>query len=284
MYWEEVNVGATNIIQSNKITGWRDPNDPNAGSLYGIYLTKNPTASIPTVMMFANNSISNFSQGGICIQGSFPIEITGKGTIFNNTYYGIYSTLNSRPKIRWTEINFNKAGVYADYYSYPDLGTINDSGYNQILLGNYYWVVNHNPEPQEPIYAQCNWWGTAEPDTLPWKFIGWVIYYPWLTSPPWEEEFTSSQVSNLNKITSPVLNISPNIIKDKLNIKYFLPKEEEVSLILYDNNGRKVKLIDKGKKDKNEISLLTKDLNNGLYFLILRGKDFNLKRKLIILK
>ncbi|MEO0097363.1 MAG: T9SS type A sorting domain-containing protein, partial [candidate division WOR-3 bacterium] len=162
--------------------------------------------------------------------------------------------------------------------------TINDSGYNQILLGNYYWVVNHNPEPQEPIYAQCNWWGTAEPDTLPWKFIGWVIYYPWLTSPPWEEEFTSSQVSNLNKITSPVLNISPNIIKDKLNIKYFLPKEEEVSLILYDNNGRKVKLIDKGKKDKNEISLLTKDLNNGLYFLILRGKDFNLKRKLIILK
>ncbi|MEO0087802.1 MAG: T9SS type A sorting domain-containing protein [candidate division WOR-3 bacterium] len=92
------------------------------------------------------------------------------------------------------------------------------------------------------------------------------------------------QVSNLNKITSPVLNISPNIIKDKLNIKYFLPKEEEVSLILYDNNGRKVKLIDKGKKDKNEITLLTKDLNNGLYFLILRGKDFNLKRKLIILK
>ncbi len=92
------------------------------------------------------------------------------------------------------------------------------------------------------------------------------------------------QVSNLNKITSPVLNILPNIIKDKLNIKYFLPKEEEVSLILYDNNGRKVKLIDKGKKDKNEITLLTKDLNNGLYFLILKGKDFNLKRKLIILK
>ncbi|MEM5867998.1 MAG: right-handed parallel beta-helix repeat-containing protein, partial [Candidatus Aenigmatarchaeota archaeon] len=49
IYWEEVNVGATNIIQSNKITGWRDPNDPNTGSLYGIYLTKNPTASIPTV-------------------------------------------------------------------------------------------------------------------------------------------------------------------------------------------------------------------------------------------
>ncbi|MEO0090718.1 MAG: T9SS type A sorting domain-containing protein [candidate division WOR-3 bacterium] len=92
------------------------------------------------------------------------------------------------------------------------------------------------------------------------------------------------QVSNLNKITSPVLNILPNIIKDKLNIKYFLPKEEEVSLILYDNNGRKVKLIDKGKKDKNEITLLTKDLNNGLYFLILKGKDFNLKRKLIIFK
>ncbi|MEO0134208.1 MAG: T9SS type A sorting domain-containing protein [candidate division WOR-3 bacterium] len=92
------------------------------------------------------------------------------------------------------------------------------------------------------------------------------------------------QVSNLNKITSPVLNILPNIIKDKLNIKYFLPKEEEVSLIFYDNNGRKVKLIDKGKKDKNEITLLTKDLNNGLYFLILKGKDFNLKRKLIIFK
>lgn len=100
----------------------------------------------------------------------------------------------------------------------------------------------------------------------------------------WEEKFSSSQVSNLNKITSPILNISPNIVRDKLNIKYFLPKEEEVSLILYDNNGRKIKLIDKGKKDKNEITLLTKNLNNGLYFLILKGKDFNLKRKLIILK
>ncbi len=65
--------------------------------------------------------------------------------------------------------------------------------------------------------------------------------------------------------------------------KYFLPKKE-VFLILYDNNGRKVKLIDNGKKDKEEITLLTKDLKNGLYFLVLRGKDFNLKRRVVILK
>ncbi|MEO0133996.1 MAG: right-handed parallel beta-helix repeat-containing protein, partial [candidate division WOR-3 bacterium] len=263
----------------------KDYSSPPYPSLYGIYLTCGYQPSVETLKI-SDNRIESFSQGGICVQNFSPVEIIGNKILSNNIHYGdgIYSTLNSRPIIRWTIIDSFKAGVRADYNSYPDLGIINYWGNNQILLGNYYWVVNHNPEPQEPIYAQYNWWGTARPDTLPWKFIGRVIYDPWLISPPWEEEFTSSQVSNLNKITSPVLNISPNIIKDKLNIKYFLPKEEEVSLILYDNNGRKVKLIDKGKKDKNEITLLTKDLNNGLYFLIFRGKDFNLKRKLIILK
>ncbi|MEO0087158.1 MAG: right-handed parallel beta-helix repeat-containing protein, partial [candidate division WOR-3 bacterium] len=200
-------------ITGNVIKGYSSFPYP---SFYGIYLTCSypPTSEM---LKISNNKVENFFQAGLYFQGFSNAILKDTNRIKHNQPYGIHCVNNSSPIIRWSEIDSNFSmdviggGIFVEGNSYPDLGRENDKGMNIIDTFNPIYVANLNPIPQNPIYAQYNWWGCSPPDTS--RFIGWVIYYPWLTSPPWEEEFSSSQVSNLNKINSPVLNISPNIIK-----------------------------------------------------------------------
>jgi|GEM_PF-2932640 len=101
-------------------------------------------------------------------------------TISSATSSGIECAQNSNPTIRsYNRIWSNCAtGVYGDYNSLPELGTLSYYGNNSIK-NNYpdeVWSDNSNS-----LYAQKNYWGSSSPN--PYVSDN-VIWEPYLTSDP----------------------------------------------------------------------------------------------------
>jgi hypothetical protein len=78
----------------------------------------------------------------------------------------------------------------------------------------------------------------------------------------------------------------PNPFNSSTQIEYILPKEEQVSVSIYDITGRKVTEINKGKYPAGSHREIV-NLGNcasGVYFLTLDTKDTHITRKLVLLK
>ena len=106
-----------------------------------------------------------------------------------NTVYGDTASISgiafldwSYPYVRWNTVDSNQRGVFSASFSYPDLGTAADSGNNSILFDNDWWVYQPSLAPH--VMARGNWWGDTNPSQHPGKFIGDVVYTPWLYGPP----------------------------------------------------------------------------------------------------
>lgn len=208
------------------------------------------------------NEITNFVQSGICENGSY-VPIDSNFCIQNHELlkeygYGIWCSNSSSPLVRKNTINYWKSGVHCDNNSYPNLGIYPDSGKNSILMENYYWVTNFNPEPQQYIRAELNWWGTSAPYEHPEKFIGLVDYDPWLTE-PLEEGGQSADITKLT-LTFNLFSPKPNPAKGKVRIVYSLPNQCKSELIICDASGR---IITKTTEDKEP----------GQYEYLWHGKD-----------
>jgi hypothetical protein len=78
----------------------------------------------------------------------------------------------------------------------------------------------------------------------------------------------------------------PNPFNSSTQIEYILPREEQVSVSIYDITGRKVTEINKGKYPAGSHREIV-NLGNcasGVYFLTLDTKDTHITRKLVLLK
>ena len=238
------------VIDSNHIA-WTLPQAPT--TLYALYPCRlDERASIDS------NDIETYDQAGICCYDETRAQLY-RNTIMNNNGYGngLLCSYGSSPYVRNCTIDGNKAGVYCDQNSYPNLGTIDDPGNNSILMRNGYWVVNKNL-PQGQIYAQLNWWGTPTPDQFPSRFIGWVIYRPWLLGPP-EGGGQSANVMNPPPIFA-LYSPKPNPAKQFVKITYSLPSREKAGLFICDASGR-------------IITKTTEEKELGRYEYLWQGKD-----------
>jgi len=288
IYGIEYENGPGASIDRNIITNDITPNvafTPN----YGIYLV-----NVGENGGIRANEITNFVQSGIGEDKSFvPID---SNYFFQNQEllkgygYGIWCSNTSSPLVRKNKINYWKAGVYCDNNSYPDLGIEPDSGKNSILMENYYWVANFNPDlppPPEPIEAELNWWGTDDPSRFPEKFIGFVDYDPWLTSPIEEE---GGQSANIIKPTPTFALYSPkpNPASGEVKITYSLPSRCKSELIIGDVSGR---IITKRTEEKDagyyeylwqRKTQSGRTVSNGVYIIRLKTGD-NLQTQKITL-
>ncbi len=129
-----------------------------------------------------SNCVSGFHQAGIALWTSSP-------SIVGNTVLGDTASISgiafldwSYPYVRWNTVDSNQRGVFSASFSYPDLGTAADSGNNSILFDNDWWVYQPSLAPH--VMARGNWWGDTNPSQHPGKFIGDVVYTPWLYGPP----------------------------------------------------------------------------------------------------
>jgi hypothetical protein len=270
------------IIEGNQIDGTQIPHTP--GTLHGIILS-----CIGEKVFIDRNFIENWGQGGVyCRYEANPRM--NRDTILNNTYSGdgILCDYNSSPKVRWCTIDRFKSDVFCQGNSYPNLGTIFDAGYNSFLMGDThgYWVVNYNQQPQSFIYAQLNWWGTDRPDRFRQRFIGPVIYNPWLYGPP-EGGGQSADIIKPT-LTFALYAPKPNPAKREVRITYSLPNRCKPELLICDVLGRTITNITEEKdagsyeylwngKDQRE-----KTVPNGIYIVRLKAGN-NLQTQKITL-
>ncbi len=82
------------------------------------------------------------------------------------------------------------------------------------------------------------------------------------------------------------LNVFPNPVVQRSNIRYTLPTSGDVSLKLFSVDGRLVKTIDQGHKAAglHFVSLNTNDFASGTYFIILECAGKKLQENLILIK
>lgn len=83
-----------------------------------------------------------------------------------------------------------------------------------------------------------------------------------------------------------IRNIYPNPFNNATRITYTLPQAQEISLAVYDLQGRAAQLVAQGWQTAGEhsISLSGDNLAAGIYFLSLTGREQHTTQKIVLLK
>ncbi|NWF90431.1 MAG: T9SS type A sorting domain-containing protein [Ignavibacteriaceae bacterium] len=97
-----------------------------------------------------------------------------------------------------------------------------------------------------------------------------------------------SKISALNPEQAELNQNYPNPVIERTTITYSLPKDDFVSIVLYNSFGELVQEIDKGYKQKGNheitISLNAELLPSGIYIYTLKTSDKILSKKMVFLK
>ncbi|PIP12725.1 MAG: hypothetical protein COX49_04065, partial [bacterium (Candidatus Stahlbacteria) CG23_combo_of_CG06-09_8_20_14_all_40_9] len=82
------------------------------------------------------------------------------------------------------------------------------------------------------------------------------------------------------------LSLYPNPARNDMNIRFGIPREERVSLKIYDVSGREVKTLVDGRLEAgyHTIRLDGKNLPSGIYFARLVTDGFEATKKLVLMK
>ncbi len=78
----------------------------------------------------------------------------------------------------------------------------------------------------------------------------------------------------------------PNPFNSSTSISYYLPKNMYVNITIYDLLGRKIKrIVDEKKQAGNyKFTFITDNLSSGIYIYRLQADEFNITRKLLLIK
>jgi Secretion system C-terminal sorting domain/Metallo-peptidase family M12B Reprolysin-like len=81
-----------------------------------------------------------------------------------------------------------------------------------------------------------------------------------------------------------IMNLYPNPANSKMGIDYVLESESDVNIILYDNQGKPIKIVQQSKESKgyHQIEIDTKELNSGLYICKIETERGSETKKLFI--
>lgn len=139
------------------------------------------------------------------------------------------------------------------------------------------------PKLGNPVHSQgvdLVWLDLLPPQTYPWNLN--VMYMRLNPVVPCIEE---TFIQNLTSI-SPTLKIYPCPAKSFSNIHYSLSADGKVKLNLYDISGRLVKtMVNEYQKPGNySLTLNTKTLSSGVYFLYLQTDDKRIIERLVVIR
>jgi hypothetical protein len=89
---------------------------------------------------------------------------------------------------------------------------------------------------------------------------------------------------NNNKPVKMELNVFPTIVAEELELVYYSPRSEKISITVYDVAGKRVKVLQTSiKEGRNKLSLQM-DSPAGLYFIRLSTQDSSITRKVVKLR
>jgi parallel beta-helix repeat protein len=312
---------APNQIQYNQIAGgWSSPlalygievldggnwvsvenNDVSDFSQTGIAIT----ASSPS---FDNNNVhDNHVEGIAFYEESSPDAhgntVTGNdligiacyssspslrhNTVTANAGAGILCAEGSSPFVRWNSVSEHQYGVCCDATSYPDFGTEEDPGNNSILFDNAVWV-DQDSAAQDGIEAILNYWGVADPSQYPQKFIGYIDFMPWLTSPPQGGGQQNVGMASMRLVTG-LDRLQPMPMRSAGRIHFQVARGGQVVLSIVDAAGRTVRSLVRGEREPGQYSVTwnrTDDhgriVPDGVYFCTLNVDNKRFCEKVVV--
>jgi parallel beta-helix repeat protein len=221
---------------------------------------------------------------------------------------GIHVYMNSSPTIEKCTISYNSdVGVSCQNCTTSiDSSTISYNTLHGIRCYNMaYAVINYcnihgnagygvlNEYPAITINAEFNWWGdasgpyhpTTNPGGLGDSVSDYVDFDPWLDAPIGIYEYKPTPILTYE------LKNKPNPFKNRTIIYYSLTKSGIISLKVYDQTGRLVKILENGIKRAGNYTVSWDGCNNanqkvpaGVYFAILKSGDFTSIKKIILVR
>ena len=267
--WTPINNGLTSsIVQTLAVSG----KNLFAGCEHGIYLSTNNGTSWSEV----DDGLTSFFVFSLFVSDTNIYAGTRYGGVFLSTNNGNF----------WNEINSGmpvNVSVY-DFAAYgQNLFAASDSGVFRLTNNDSSWtnVSDGLPEPinnsSRLVYslAVC---GTD-------LFAGTAIHEVYRR--PLSELITSvEQISYQVPENYNLLQNYPNPFNPSTTIKYDLPRQSRVKLVVYNVLGREVAtLVDGAKKAGSyQVRWNAKGFASGVYFYRLKAGDYIATKKLLLLK
>ncbi len=207
--------------------------------------------------LISGNIIENCGYGILCFSVNANPRIVNNIIRNNNINpdttlwgFGIASNGNNAPVIAGNEIYGHFYGVAIVNGGQPNLGNLNnadttDDGRNYFLgngIGNRrYELFNNNPLP---IFAENNWWGTADPDSIEDRIVhkndddtyGLVDFLPYLSNITGLENPVSSQVPE----QALLVTAYPNPFNPATTLQYTLKRAAFVRVEIYNTAGQRI--------------------------------------------
>lgn len=185
------------------------------------------------------NKISNCVGGGMAVGSGIGIRCRSSSpAISRNRIFNCWA-----PSYSFTKTS----GIYLQGSSNPVIGGSPDDQ-NDIYSNRKYSEYNVRNETTNDIIATYNYWGTIDPDTIGFRIFdhnddpayGYVIFDPWATDPLGIEE--GGPVANRPFVLRLDQNY-PNPFSEITSIHCSIPVESQVSIVIYDISGRRVKTL-----------------------------------------
>lgn len=81
------------------------------------------------------------------------------------------------------------------------------------------------------------------------------------------------------------LQVAPNPVTGEARITYYLPSDDKVDIALYDLHGRRLATLLNHSvlAGEQELTMHTSDLENGIYFIILRSDELKIRSTFVVL-
>ena len=292
--------GSSPTIESCIITGNSASDDGG-----GIHCGSGTTVNIRNCTISGNST--NDSGGGININSSIPI-ILNNIVECNTGNGGIYFNYSANTSVLYSDFHNNQNGNFTGNSIPSNLGVITsvnangdscDQFFNIFLdplfysiTGDsaYYLTVNSpcidagNPDPQyndpedpaNPGFALYPAMGTIRNDMGAYGgqgAAGWVGVF--------NRHFSEQHLKSYSLFQN-----YPNPFNPETNIAFELPKPGEVSLVIYDIQGKEVaRLVDEYKPaGSHSITWNAEGFTSGIYFARLTAGNFTQTQKLLLIK
>lgn len=298
IYIHGVNTGSNASLQSNIIKHY-----------------KRGIRAVDCATKFKYNKISGDSCG-IHVSGSSQVNIeeselygqfadsyircdTSEINLFRNklwgnaeTKYGVVYDSSMGGIARENKIKDFETGIHCRFGGPPpDWGKDSTEcegtpGYNWFeLITSGFYITNNDTD--DTLYAQLNWWGTANPASN--RFVGKVKYLPCLEEPP--DWIPQKIVSSQPQKSFQLFQNYPNPFNAVTEIRYALPSECKVKLVIYNILGRKVRTLVNEQQSTGLISVRWdgrddkgSDVSTGIYLYKLQAGEFTETKKMLFLK
>ena len=78
----------------------------------------------------------------------------------------------------------------------------------------------------------------------------------------------------------------PNPFNPIVNIKYFIPEDNDISIQIFDINGRQQQTLFRGQQEPGSYSIQWNAVrfSSGIYFVVLQGENLEIRKKVLLLK